>query len=148
MEDRIFSYVVLDNSTTGINVPYDSVLGWPIYRQTCIVVYAVLNVSMIAFIFVRCAVLVSFFMKTSENLHNNMFNAIIRSTMHFFNVNSSGIIYYYYYYFEFFCTRMFRVTDVYYFFLSGRILNRFTADMGTIDEMLLAPIMDFIYVMS
>jgi ATP-binding cassette subfamily C (CFTR/MRP) protein 4 len=29
-------------------------------------------------------------MKTSMNLHNNMFNAITRATMYFFNTNSSG----------------------------------------------------------
>lgn len=147
LEDRRFNYVLLDNSTTEIDVPYDSVFGWPISRQTCIVIYAVLNISMIGFIFIRCAVLVSFFMNTSENLHNNMFNALIRSTMYFFNVNSSGINAC----FEFSRLRIiFCVTNLYYYyyyyFLSGRILNRFTADMGTIDEILLAPIMDFIYV--
>ncbi|KAB0797835.1 hypothetical protein PPYR_09004 [Photinus pyralis] len=52
-------------------------------------------------------------MRSSERLHYNMFSSIIRGTMRFFNTNPSG-----------------------------RILNRFSKDMGLIDDMLPVTILD------
>ena len=46
-------------------------------------------------------------MKSSKNLHNNMFHKLLRAEPRFFDVNPSG-----------------------------RILNRFSKDIGSIDEML------------
>ena len=46
-------------------------------------------------------------MKTSKNLHNRMFGSLLSAPMRFFDTNPSG-----------------------------RILNRFARDMGTIDELL------------
>lgn len=65
-------------------------LWWTASRPTCVVIYTVITLSMVVVVFVRCVMFVSFFMNSSMNLHNNMFNAIIRATMHFFNTNSSG----------------------------------------------------------
>lgn len=48
-----------------------------------------------------------FFMKASVNMHNSMFKRIINGTMSFFNSNPTG-----------------------------RILNRFTKDIGIIDEII------------
>lgn len=90
LEDRRVKDVSSTSNTTKFDEPYDNILNWPISRQTCIIMYAILNIFIIVATFIRSAALESFFMKTFENLHNNMFNAIIRSTMHFFNTNSSG----------------------------------------------------------
>ncbi|KAL4089621.1 hypothetical protein QTP88_024632 [Uroleucon formosanum] len=88
-----------------------------ITRQFCIIMYSVLNLTLLVVIFIRCAMFVSVLMGTSMNLHNNMFNAITRATMYFFNTNSSG-----------------------------RILNRFTKDIGAIDEILPLPLLDFVHI--
>lgn len=56
-------------------------------------------------------------MKASRTLHNAMFRGITRATMNFFNTNSSG-----------------------------RILNRFSKDMGQIDEILPAVMIDVIQI--
>lgn len=56
-------------------------------------------------------------MKASRNLHNLMYNGVTRATMYFFNTNPSG-----------------------------RILNRFSKDMGQIDEMLPAVMIDVIQI--
>lgn len=56
-------------------------------------------------------------MRASKNLHNNMFNNIVYTTIRFFNMNPSG-----------------------------RILNRFSKDMGLIDESLPETMLDTIQV--
>ncbi|KAF5281256.1 hypothetical protein FQA39_LY05142 [Lamprigera yunnana] len=62
---------------------------------------------------VRSFMLIEMCMKASTVLHNNMFASIIRGTLNFFNGNTSG-----------------------------RILNRFSKDMGAIDELLPNSIID------
>lgn len=56
-------------------------------------------------------------MEASKNLHNNMFSRVLCAPMRFFDLNPSG-----------------------------RILNRFSKDMGTIDELLPKCMMDGIQV--
>lgn len=56
-------------------------------------------------------------MRASITLHNNMFHSITRGTMRFFHVNPSG-----------------------------RILNRFSKDMGSIDELLPSACIDVLQV--
>ncbi|XP_026807199.1 probable multidrug resistance-associated protein lethal(2)03659 isoform X1 [Rhopalosiphum maidis] len=108
-----------NNSTTTstTSVISNKLLWWTISRQTCVIVFAVLTFSMILATLVRSATFVSVCMRASMNLHNKMFNAITRATMYFFNTNSSG-----------------------------RILNRFSKDMGAIDEMLPVALMDCIQI--
>lgn len=62
------------------------------YREIYIIVYSVLIISMVVTIIIRSFTIVSVFMCASKNLHNWMFNSIIRATMYFFNTNSSGNI--------------------------------------------------------
>lgn len=71
----------------------DKLLWWPVSRQMCVIVYSVINVTMIVAILIRCIICVSFFMESSMNLHNDMFNAITRAKMYFFSTNSSGKAY-------------------------------------------------------
>lgn len=56
-------------------------------------------------------------MKASRNLHNSMFSGVTRATMYFFNTNPSG-----------------------------RILNRFSKDMGQVDEILPSVMIDVIQI--
>ncbi|XP_025422003.1 probable multidrug resistance-associated protein lethal(2)03659 isoform X2 [Sipha flava] len=86
-----------------------------ISRQSCIIIFAILTFSLIVVILMRTATLVSVCLKASFNLHNAMFNAIIKATMYFFNTNSTG-----------------------------RILNRFSKDIGAIDELLPLALLDCI----
>lgn len=84
-ENSSFSFN--DNSTLlsydTFTLPLDS-------RQTCIIVYAVLIISLIVAILIRSVIFVSVCTNASLNLHNRMFNTIIEATMYFFNTNSSG----------------------------------------------------------
>ncbi|XP_060873208.1 ATP-binding cassette sub-family C member 4-like isoform X2 [Metopolophium dirhodum] len=97
--------------------PSTKLLWWSISRKTCFIVFGVLTLMMIVGIIIRSITFVSVCMKSSTTLHNNMFSAITRATMSFFNTNSSG-----------------------------RILNRFSKDMGAIDEMLPAASLDCIQI--
>lgn len=56
-------------------------------------------------------------MKASTYLHNRMYEGVTRATMYFFNTNPSG-----------------------------RILNRFSKDMGQVDEILPAVMIDVIQI--
>ncbi|VVC32363.1 Hypothetical protein CINCED_3A001687 [Cinara cedri] len=93
----------------------DSLLWWSVSRKLCIEVYVSINIMVLVVILIRCIVFVSFFTKSSMNLHNSMFDSITRASMLFFSSNSSG-----------------------------RILNRFTKDIGAIDERLPTPLINFI----
>lgn len=79
------------------------------YREIYITVYTVLIVSMLVTIFTRSMMFVSVFMCASKNLHNWMFNAIIRATMYFFNTNSSGNIMKLKYKYKYLYTRFFLI---------------------------------------
>nr|CAD7428950.1 unnamed protein product [Timema monikensis] len=76
-------------------------------RDTCSEIYAGLTLATLAVILTRSFVFFSVCMRASTNLHNAMFSGVIRSVISFFTVNPSG-----------------------------QILNRFSKDMGQIDEQL------------
>lgn len=119
LEERVF-YRVDSVSTYNSKPTGDAsttLLWWSISRETCIYVFGILTLTMIVAIIIRSILFVSVCMKSSMTLHNNMFNSITRSTMYFFNTNPSG-----------------------------RILNRFSKDMGAIDEMLPAASLDCIQI--
>ncbi|VVC32373.1 Hypothetical protein CINCED_3A009972 [Cinara cedri] len=77
------------------------------FRFNRLLIYTVITACMVLAIIMRSAIFVSACTSISINLHNKMFNSLIRTTMYFFNINSSG-----------------------------RILNRFSKDIGAIDESL------------
>ncbi|PWA31992.1 hypothetical protein CCH79_00018856, partial [Gambusia affinis] len=70
-------------------------------------VYSGLTVAAVVFGFVRSLVMFHGLVKSAQNLHNDMFNAVLRTDVHFFDVNPIG-----------------------------RILNRFSKDVGQMDSML------------
>ncbi|XP_071455648.1 ATP-binding cassette sub-family C member 4-like isoform X2 [Hetaerina americana] len=75
--------------------------------ENCIYIYSALIFLTIIFSLGRSFLFFTVCMRASVNLHNAMFQSIVHATMRFFNTNPSG-----------------------------RILNRFSRDMGSIDEML------------
>jgi ATP-binding cassette subfamily C (CFTR/MRP) protein 4 len=87
-------------------------LGW-LSRETCIYIYTALTVGTVVITLVRSITFFKVCMRASVNLHDLMFRSITRATMYFFNTNPSG-----------------------------RILNRFSKDMGAVDELLPAAMVD------
>ncbi|KAJ8943853.1 hypothetical protein NQ314_009623 [Rhamnusium bicolor] len=75
--------------------------------DNCVYVYSFIISCVIVLTIARSISFYRMCMLASRKLHNNMFSKICNATMHFFNTNSSG-----------------------------RILNRFSKDMGSIDESL------------
>ena len=86
---------------------------WHFSRQTSIIIYSVIIGALIIITLVRSITFFSVCMRASTRLHDNMFASITRATMRFFNTNSAG-----------------------------RILNRFSKDMGSIDELLTSAMID------
>ncbi|XP_076648686.1 putative multidrug resistance-associated protein lethal(2)03659 isoform X2 [Halictus rubicundus] len=89
----------------------------PITRDICIYLYSALTVLTIGVTLVRSFIFFSTCMKASIKLHDRMFRSISRATMRFFNTNTSG-----------------------------RVLNRFSKDMGAIDELLPSAMIDCIQI--
>ncbi|CAH0557608.1 unnamed protein product [Brassicogethes aeneus] len=86
---------------------------WHFSRETSIYIYSTIIVLLVVSSLVRSFTFFSICMRASTNLHDNMFSSITRATMRFFNTNSAG-----------------------------RILNRFSKDMGSIDELLTSALID------
>lgn len=87
--------------------------NWHLTREVFIYIYSALIVALVVIALIRSFVFFSICMRASTKLHDNMFNSITRATMRFFNTNPAG-----------------------------RILNRFSKDMGAIDELLPAAMID------
>ncbi|RZB40188.1 ABC tran and/or MMR HSR1 domain containing protein, partial [Asbolus verrucosus] len=83
--------------------------------DNCIYVYSSIICFLIIITVTRSLSFFKICMRASKNLHNNMFSNIVYTSMRFFNTNPSG-----------------------------RILNRFSKDMGSIDETLPMSITDTI----
>ncbi|XP_049822547.1 probable multidrug resistance-associated protein lethal(2)03659 isoform X1 [Aethina tumida] len=86
---------------------------WHFSRETSIYIYSVIIALLVTTALIRSFTFFSICMRASTNLHDNMFSSITRATMRFFNTNNAG-----------------------------RILNRFSKDMGSIDELLPAAMID------
>ncbi|XP_063913516.1 probable multidrug resistance-associated protein lethal(2)03659 [Zophobas morio] len=85
--------------------------------ENCLYLYSTLVAFVIFSSLTRSLNFFRFCMKASRSLHNRMFTRIVYTSMRFFNVNPSG-----------------------------RILNRFSKDMGSIDEVLPIAIIDTIQI--
>ncbi|XP_026726081.1 multidrug resistance-associated protein 4 [Trichoplusia ni] len=79
----------------------------PLDTSQYLYVYSALIVCCIFFITARAFMFFKVCMTASRNLHNDMFHSMLRGVMRFFDTNSSG-----------------------------RILNRFSKDIGALDELL------------
>ncbi|KAJ8983678.1 hypothetical protein NQ317_003466 [Molorchus minor] len=86
-------------------------------EQNTIIIYSVIILTTIVITFSRSIYFFKYCMIASTRLHNFMFNKIVYATMRFFNTNPPG-----------------------------RILNRFSKDIGNIDELLPLNILDTVQV--
>lgn len=86
---------------------------WDFSRDVSIYIYSGITAATVIVTLMRSFTFFTVCMRASTRLHNDMFNSITRATMRFFNTNTSG-----------------------------RILNRFSKDMGAIDELLPAAMID------
>lgn len=75
--------------------------------QMCITVYSILIAMIFLVTITRSISFYSVCIKASRTLHDNMFNALLSTTMRFFNINPPG-----------------------------RIMNRFSRDLSAVDESL------------
>lgn len=80
---------------------------------TCVYIYAGLIVALAITALARSMLFYKLAMLSSQKLHDNMFKSVIYTTMRFFDTNPSG-----------------------------RILNRFSKDIGSIDELLPKAVLD------
>ncbi|KAJ9591423.1 hypothetical protein L9F63_002029, partial [Diploptera punctata] len=123
----------LDNEIITTN---NNELGWMPSTDTCIYIYVGFIVCIIILTLSSSFSFFALCMRSSINLHNKMFDTIIHATMDFFTHNPSGNY----------------ILDLFFMFLfliypeiqSGQILNRFTKDMGAIDELLPLTLQDSI----
>ncbi|XP_043286728.1 probable multidrug resistance-associated protein lethal(2)03659 [Venturia canescens] len=89
----------------------------PLDRDTCIYIYSSLTLLTVLLTLIRSFSFFGICMKASIRLHDRMFRSISRATMRFFNTNTSG-----------------------------RVLNRFSKDMGAIDELLPIAMIDCVQI--
>nr|CAD7442940.1 unnamed protein product [Timema bartmani] len=101
--------LTLDNFTLwkSDNGTYATEYSSLLSEEMCIYIFAALTVATVVAVIYRSMVFFTLCMKASINLHNTMFKCITRVPMRFFNINPSG-----------------------------QILNRFSNDMGAVDEKL------------
>lgn len=88
---------------------------WNFSTETYIYIYAGITVTIITLTLSRSVSFFTVCMRSSAKLHDNMFNSILCGAMRFFNTTPSG-----------------------------RILNRFSKDMGAMDELLPGAMLDFV----
>ncbi|VVC94166.1 unnamed protein product [Leptidea sinapis] len=88
------------------NLDINALIG-PLDTAQYLYVYTALIICCIFFITARAFMFFKVCMTSSRNLHNDMFHSMLRGVMRFFDSNSSG-----------------------------RILNRFSKDIGALDELL------------
>lgn len=86
--------------------------------EISVIIYTVLIVGLILGTLLRSLTFFKMAMIASKNLHNKMFHALLKAPMRFFDTNPSG-----------------------------RVLNRFSKDMGSIDELLPRVLMDCVQVL-
>lgn len=108
---------VYDNSYNNTKSAESERSFWDFDRDTCIYIYSGITVLMIIVTLLRSFMFFTICMRASRRLHDSMFKSITRATMRFFNTNSSG-----------------------------RILNRFSKDMGAVDELLPGAMMDVLQI--
>lgn len=86
-------------------------------RYDCIYIYTGIIVALVSITLIRSFLFFNLAMRASTHLHNRMFSSITRAPMRFFHLNPSG-----------------------------RILNRFSKDMGAVDEVLPAAMLDVLQI--
>ncbi|XP_039674707.1 multidrug resistance-associated protein 4-like isoform X3 [Perca fluviatilis] len=101
------------NVTEHLNGSFSRQLDLDLYLG----VYAGLTATSVVFGFLRSLVFFNVLVSSAQTLHNSMFDAVLRTPVHFFDINPIG-----------------------------RILNRFSKDIGYLDSLLPWTFVDFIQV--
>lgn len=145
LEDR---YYPCKDPEKAKNMNCDQTPLFDLSREWCIYIFAALTFSMIIVTLIRSFTFVKMCMNISMNLHNAMFDGITRASMYFFNTNPSGKCAFAVGVVAFKCVTVVIARPIRLFvsFFVGRILNRFSKDMGSIDEMLPSALIDCVQV--
>ncbi|XP_011301163.1 probable multidrug resistance-associated protein lethal(2)03659 [Fopius arisanus] len=114
---RSSNETILTKNEAGTNSTEFSGYERIFQRDTCVYIFSGLTVATITITLVRSFAFFEYCMKASQKLHDKMFRSISRATMRFFNTNTSG-----------------------------RVLNRFSKDMGAIDELLPMALIDCVQI--
>nr|CAD7419151.1 unnamed protein product [Timema poppensis] len=101
-----------NDTSTGVDIVLEDIPNL-MSRKECLVIFAFLLHSLYVLVVLKTVVFVKVVTKCNENLHNKMFKSVLHTKLRFFDVNSSG-----------------------------RILNRFSKDVGAMDEQLLKMMFD------
>ncbi|XP_073707299.1 ATP-binding cassette sub-family C member 4 [Garra rufa] len=105
------------NSTIDTNATINTNTTQELNLDFYLGIYAGLTGATIIFGFMRCLIMFNVLVSSAERLHNRMFNSILRTQVRFFDTNPIG-----------------------------RILNRFSKDIGQLDSLLPWTFVDFIQV--
>nr|CAD7416156.1 unnamed protein product [Timema poppensis] len=118
-EKQLWQYEVGENESSLNSSSIIPTSAFSIFTtELSLTIYGVLMIICVIFVLARSALFFLFCMKSSIQLHNTMFENILRSKMRFFDTNPSG-----------------------------RILNRFSKDMGSVDELLPRALIDTIQIL-
>lgn len=99
--------------------PYD------LSTNTRIAIYGGITFSVVFFVFTRGIASFLICLAAARHLHNNMFKTILRSPVLFFDTNPVGMN---------ICSNI--KNNFYIYVLLGRVLNRFSKDIGFMDDIL------------
>lgn len=115
---RIFSNRVnLEQDLNVKKMENSSYMNETVPRDEIVYVYSGITLALVFFAVVHCIFYFIFFMRASIKLHDLTFEKISQATMRFFNTNTSG-----------------------------RILNRFSRDLGVVDEYIPSVLFDVVEV--
>lgn len=104
---------IFDVSNTNTSNSISTEYSFEFTTEICIYIHGGLIAALFLFAITRSIGFFSICMRSSQKLHDSMFNGLISTTMRFFDENPSG-----------------------------RILNRFSKDIGAVDELLPKAILD------
>jgi len=90
-EDFFKTKNTFNNSLPETHDPSNLLLWLNNNNEYYVIIYTFFMVSLIISVIIRSAIFVKITMKASINLHNRMFNSIVRTTLSFFHTNSSGM---------------------------------------------------------
>ncbi|XP_050078062.1 ATP-binding cassette sub-family C member 4-like [Anopheles maculipalpis] len=111
-EQRLFRAAHPENSTTGLDGSGEE-LRPLLSTETCMAIHGALVGSIFIIAITRSISFYQTSVRASQNLHDSMFAGCVSTTMRFYDTNPSG-----------------------------RILNRFSKDMGSVDELLPKAMLD------
>ncbi|XP_056895808.1 ATP-binding cassette sub-family C member 4-like isoform X2 [Takifugu flavidus] len=117
LQDWWLAYWASEQKRVNVTEHFNSSFPQQLDLDLYLGVYAGLTATSVVFGFLRCLLFFNVLVNSAQNLHDSMFNAILQTPVQFFDVNPIG-----------------------------RILNRFSKDIGYLDSLLPWSFVDFIQV--